>query len=470
MMRLAFKALFLASTFSYGLAAIGDDHIATVPPTVYESSDISPQNADYDSTNKMFIAHPGWLNNKEVFYYKFRVYAPSTYNGVIKGPPEMSTSSDVPIQDIHFTTTTGDFTGVVGKPIIQYHHVDGVTYSDFMRVNFITITDDYIPDSLKSVGDVVDQSLTPVATDMILNLPVVPTGATLQHPTTGGTTKAPIDPFMVYYKGQMVTTYVFEVTDQAAKDYFDPRTRSDGDDDYAVTVSQFGSGGDSVFSIPLWHVNQYSRGVAPGEGGGPSPDGMRNIINLDRGDAGYSPLWQLFWLTEMPVNYSADQVSHKRDMTSANGFEWAITPMFVNCPDIGPVGTEDNPLMEESFMLKIDTEKESNWILGSHMSLIFQKDVEITFKAGPTTGVTARSTTNTGTTIATTKTNGMGAFEYELMSSAIPEGTKVISVMSGETVIQDIDVMESTVEPNSSASSYGFIAGAVASIAVFLVL
>jgi hypothetical protein len=404
---------------------------------------------------------------------QFRVFAPGTYPGLISGPPDMSSSSDVPVQDIHFTTTTGDMSGVVGKPIIQYHHTDGLGYSDFMRVNFITVGPDYVPNTLQSVGDVVDQNFTPVPTTVILNIPVVPTGATLQNPATKGTTTAPIEPFTVFYKGQEITTYVFEVTDQAAKDFFDPLTRTSGDADFAVTVSQFGISGTNVFSIPLWHVNQFSRGVTAGMGGGPSPDGQRNIINSDRGMPGYSPLWQLFWLTEMPVDYLADQVSHFEDMTADNGFVWATTPMFVNCPDVGAVGTEENSLKLDTYETMIDPSADSNWVIGSDMSLIFQAGVEVMFEASETVVTPLSNDVGTirETVVATTQTNGMGAYEYELMSSDIPAGATKISVVVDSTVIRTIEVTNAaSSEDTSSTSTRGFFMAAVASFAACVAL
>jgi hypothetical protein len=64
MMKFTLKALLLAVASYTASAALGDDYITAVPSTVYEAAEISPQNADYDKDNKMFIAHPGWLNSK----------------------------------------------------------------------------------------------------------------------------------------------------------------------------------------------------------------------------------------------------------------------------------------------------------------------------------------------------------------------------------------------------------------------
>ena len=66
---------------------------------------------------------------------------------------------------------------------------------------------------------------------------------------------------------------------------------------------------------------------------------MKNVMGVDRGDSGYSPLWRLFWVTRTPPNFAVDQVSHPGQITPAAGFEFAVTPMYVNCPNVGPVGS-----------------------------------------------------------------------------------------------------------------------------------
>lgn len=423
------------------------DYTNEAPKTVYEADQLSPQNMDYDAVNKMFTSHSGWYNDKLVHYYKFRMYTPMTYAGIIKLG---SSSMDVPIQKIFFLTSDGSFDGVIGKPIIEFHTHDGNSYSDFMQVHFVIAPDGYIADSFKSEGDINESGANVVPTETILNIPVVPTGSTLQDTKMQGTNKAPIMHVPVFYKGHEVWTYVFEVTSQKAADFFaytrvetsTSITRASAVGDYAIPVVQNYATKDFVTSIPIWHVNQFSRGVIKGKnGGGPSPAGMRNIINLDRPDAGYSPLWQVFWGTKLPINYSADKISNSMDATAENGFEFKPTPMFVNCPDIGAVGTEINPIKEAEFVTMIHHKTdETYWIMGSDMSLIMQAEVDVIFKAD-------------GVDIGSTKTNMMGAYEFELEGSDIPEGTLQIDVITGDTVIRTIMV----VEGGSGASFNGIV-------------
>lgn len=431
--------------------------ITSAPPTVYEASTMSPQNMDYDAVNKMFIAHSGWLNDKLVHYYKFRIFAPSTYPGVIA--PGAS-SEAVPTQKIYIVTKDGTLGGAIGDPIIQYHHEDGTSYSDFMEIHFVTAPENYEANTFKSEEDILSSLAAKVSSGIMLNLPVVPTDSTLQDPHNGGTEKAPIAPVKVWYKCVEVWTYVFEVNDQAAADFF-ASTRTEDPDDFAfaIPVVPFATSG-SVSAIPLWHVNQYSRGVVDGEnGGGPSPKGMRNIINLDRADPGYSPLWSINWVTALPINYLADEVSNPVDITPANGFDTFMTPMFVNCPDIGNVGTETNPLMTTEHETSIDIANESNWIMGTDKTLIFKPDILVSFH------------TDDGTEIDSTFTNMMGAYELELMSDLIPEGTTEILVISDGNTIRTVPVeggADQTMLGADDPSDAGRTSLAFATIAVAL--
>lgn len=154
---------------------------------------------------------------------------------------------------------------------------------------------------------------------------------------------------------------------------------------------------------------------------------MRNLIQMDRADAGYSPLWNILWLTQLPMNYEADDISNPSDVDLAAGFEIFTTPMFINCPDIGSVGTEENQPDMSGFTNAIDATQETTMIFGSHMTLIFKNDVKVSFLAG-------------GTEIASTQTNPMGAYETQLSSCLIPMGTTELDVMANNTSIRTIPV------------------------------
>jgi hypothetical protein len=249
---------------------------------------------DFDATNNMFVAHSGWYNDRLIHYYKFKIF--------VVQPGE--TSAQVPLQKIFMVTTTGDFDGVVGMPIIEYHTADAELYSDFMNVVFVAAPDGYVADTFQSVADIEAAGVTMTETDVVLNLPVVPTGSTLQDPMASGTdAAAPISPTMVFYRGTTVQTYIFEVTSEEAAAYFaNTRDASSGSQvsrqNTALTtgfeipiVPDFASK-DLVSAIPLWHVNQYSNGVVEGMGGGPNPAGMRNVIVSCTTKTGKNNVWK----------------------------------------------------------------------------------------------------------------------------------------------------------------------------------
>jgi len=172
---------------------------------------------------------------------------------------------------------------------------------------------------------------------------------------------------------------------------------------------------------------------------------MRNLIQLDRMDAGYSPLWNIEWLTLLPVDYSADDISNPSDVDVSVGFEIFKTPMFVNCPDIGEIGQKKNvPEDTSKFTAEIDATQESHIVFGSDSTLIFQDGVEVTFFSGDTK-------------VASTKTNVMGAYQFDLMSCKIPNGTKELTVMTGGKTIRTMavtgDASESCVDAKSGAET-----------------
>ena len=129
-------------------------------------------------------------------------------------------------------------------------------------------------------------------------------------------------------------------------------------------------------------------------------------------------------------------------MSVDNGFEFFIAPMFINCPNIGPVDTTAlNADKKEDFMTTINLNADSAWLLGTHQTLIFQPEMPITFL------------TQDGTEIGATTTNMMGAYEYQLMTQDIPDGTTQIKVMFKEELIRTVEVVaEESVDSASSGS------------------
>lgn len=414
----------LAFVFAGSVAPLvsgGSDYIAGPPPTVYEDPMMSPQTMDYDRQNKTFLAHPGWIRDKLIHYYKFRMYTPMTYPERVSsnGPP------DIPIGAMYLLTT-GGFSGIVAgqKPILQWHTQDGESYSDFVEVMWATVSPAYAANTYRSYGDLVENGTVFSPSAIFANVPVVPTGSRLQDPSGSGF--APIAPLMAWHRGVEVQTFVFETTDQAFADHFNPVTRSGGagqhGSGFEITVSPFVSGGTVSF-IPIWHLNQYWAGVQPGvNSGGPWSGGQRNIIDRDRGAAGYSPLWQVLWVSQVPFDYAADQASSAQQLVEANGFHVLATPMYVNCPNVGPVGGSSlNPRKASSFGRSQVDPGEVVRVAGA---LVMEAGVPLDAYVGDTK-------------VASATTAMMGGYEFLLPTGAWPDGQVTITVRDAAgTVLQ----------------------------------
>ena len=154
----------------------------------------------------------------------------------------------------------------------------------------------------------------------------------------------------------------------------------------------------------------------------------------------------------------ADQVSHA-DVIKANPdlFTFFPAPMYVNCPDIGPVGPM-NTNKVDAFQLAIDPE-DDNVIQGSDATLIMQAGKLVEFQCPTCNGLS-------------TNTNMMGAFTYLLEASKVPEEEAMITVVSGTTDVFAIDIEKDMTSSETSMDSappqYALMATAVVSLAGFL--
>jgi hypothetical protein len=433
----------------------GGDYISQAPPTVYENPAMSPQTMDYDKANKTFLAHPGWINDKLIHYYKFRMYTPGTYPTRVK-PGQ---APDIPVGDLFLPTTTNDFTGIVAgqMPIVRWHTADGENYSDFVQVIWARVGASYVANAYKSYGDLVQNGTSLTPSGIYANVPVVPIGSRLQDPSGSGF--APIEPLMVWYRGVEIQTFVFETTSQAFADHFNPVTRVGNaalpGSGYEITTNVFVVGG-RVSTLPIWHVNQYWAGVTPGvNNGGPWKGGMKNIIDHDRGDPGYTPLWQVFWVSQVPLDFTADLASNAAQITEANGFRVIQAPMFVNCPNVGPRGgSTPNPNKATTFGLSQVSTGETVRVMGA---LVMQAGASIDAFVG-------------GTKVATATTAMMGGYQFDLLASVFSAGANTITVKDGSgNVLETFSVNYSGAGPLGVLATPGFLAGIVLVVAAMAV-
>lgn len=343
-------SLLLIASLLVAIPAAAQEDDGTLPATVYEDPAIPPQAMDYDDQTQTFPNHPGWYQDKKIHYYKFQMYTPGSYPGQF-GP---EADNQVPVVPLYLVTSTDDpttatnpFDGIPEDqhPIIkEFPTKDNTDYSDFVRVHWVVVGSDYEANDYDSYDDVANHS-TVIESNIVANVPIVPVGSTLEHPTASG--DAPIEGLTVWYEGLEAQAFVFETDDQAFADHFNPITRqgpaADAGSGFEIVVNgDFVTTTGDIAAMPIWHVNQYWTDVETGVNhGGPSPNGQQNTISVDRLDDGYSPLWQVFWVHQVPPGYQADQASHHSQFTSDNGFEIFQSPMFVNCPNIGPHGGAD---------------------------------------------------------------------------------------------------------------------------------
>lgn len=421
---------------------------AAPPPTVYVSPDIPAQALDYDAENGLFLAHEGWLDGKLVHYYKFRVYAPANYDtdeGVER----------VPVVPLYLPTTDGGLTGIPAgqHPLLShYPAVSDPEYSDFVRIHFVTVPANYAANTHHSAAGLLAAHPGEVApSDIFANVPVVPNGAHLQHPDrtdrerTDPAAWAPIEPWIAWYDGDEVWTYVFETTSNDFADYANAATRTAdsglaGSGFESVTAPGF-AGANGVGAIALWHLNQYTTGVTPGENnGGPLPDGQRNVVDLDRFDLGYSPLWQLYWVTQLPLGYAADDARDADVLGTpdepANGFALTAMPVYINCPAIGTHG--GTPVADtgaDTFGLPDVTGLADVHLEGSLPMLADE---------------TVRLLVN-GEELATETTGPLGAYTFTLDTSFLDRGDNTAVVMHAGEEVASFSVTRGTLPEASDA-------------------
>lgn len=400
---------------------------SAAPLTVYETQDgepveIPPQAMDYDEENQRFIAHPGWYEGELIHHYKFRMYVPPNY-----GTGLDTTASDIPVSPVYLPTTDGGLDGVPEdqRPVLEeYPTAQNTAYSDFVEIHFVEVSPEYEANSHQDAPSLLAAGGEVTPSGIVANMPVVPVGSTLEDPENPGAENppAPIEPWMAWYDGEEAQTFVFETTDAGFAQFINERTRSgdaaqQGSGYESVVVEGFARP-DAVSFVPIWHVNQYFTGVEPGvNNGGPAATGQRNVVAHDRLDDGYSPLWQVYWATQLPPGYEADQARDNEHFGTpsdpAYGFEIAATPMFVNCPNIGPHGGSPADVPDQSPPPSDLAEVEDG--IRIEGSIPMESGVEVAAVVG-------------GQELGRTATGMMGAFAFQVRAEELPAGTSQVAV------------------------------------------
>ncbi len=182
--------------------------------------------------------------------------------------------------------------GADGKPVVvegQHNIVDVLPgeagYSDLWQVMFVTVPANYVADTIKSKAGIDSAGYKITETQTFVNCPIVPAGTTLEGgtPLTQG-----------WNKGKEVFYPDFGETSRAA--------------------------------IPIW---VFVKGF--NADGSPQPvEGQNNIIDSKPGDTGYSPFWQVNFVT-VPANYVPNAIRSAADVR-ASGYAVKQAGVVVNCP------------------------------------------------------------------------------------------------------------------------------------------
>ena len=219
----------------------------------------------------------GWYRDAEVQYYDFDANTPLTEGNSIAVAP------------IYAFITGMD---ADGNPqfVEGQHNIIAVApgddgYSDLWRVNLVTVAEDYEPDSIKAVADVMSGGLPVTETDIFVNCPIVEDGTTLE----GG------EPLV---QGWL-----------------------NGDE---VFYPDFGP--NPPVAIPIW---AFITGM-DASGNPQFVEGQMNIIDSVPGDAAYSAFWRVS-MVMVPEDYEANSLT-SADAVRASGHEITETDIVVNCP------------------------------------------------------------------------------------------------------------------------------------------
>lgn len=267
------------------LVACGDDdddsgassgNGGAAPTSAPEATATTAPAASGGETNELKLV-TGWYRDAEVKYYDFGANTPLADGNSIAVAPIYAFISGM--------DADGNPQFVEGQ-----HNIVGVKpgddgYSDLWRVNLVTVADDYEPDSVKAVADVMSGGFEVSETDIFVNCPIVAEGTTLE----GG----------------------------------EPLTQGwlNGD---AVFYPDFG--GNPPVALPIW---AFITGM-DADGNPQFVEGQNNIIDSVPGDAAYSAFWRVNLVT-VPDGYEANSMT-AADAVRASDMEITQTDIVVNCP------------------------------------------------------------------------------------------------------------------------------------------
>src|SRR5258706_6077155 len=201
--------------------------------------------------------------------------------------------------NIYVLFKNGSATPVAGQNNIINALPGEAGYNDFWVVNKVTVPDDYVPNSLTSLSEILASGYNIQKTNAIVNCPVVPFGSTASKKFGGGSQTLTLG----WYKGKAVTYFSF--------------------DEKALTATNTGE----VPIVPIYVMfNNNTSGPASGFKTETGTTQTHNVLSDSPSDAAYSPLWKVVVLD----NSAFATVNNFTTATSAT----VLIPNagLVNCP------------------------------------------------------------------------------------------------------------------------------------------
>jgi len=172
-------------------------------------------------------------------------------------------------------------------------------YNDFWVVNKVTVPDDYVPNSITSLAEILASGYNIQKTNSIVNCPVVPFGSTASKKFGGGSQALTLG----WYNGKAVAYFDFE------------------EKEITATIT-----GD-VPVVPIYVMfNNNTTGPASGFKTETGTAQTHNVLSVSPTDAGYSPLWKVVVLDNSAF-------ANVNNITTANSATVLIPNAgLVNCP------------------------------------------------------------------------------------------------------------------------------------------
>ncbi len=209
-------------------------------------------------------------------------------------------------EDIFVFFRNGATTPIAGQNNIIPSIPGEAGYNDFWLVNKVTVPDNYVPNSLTSEAEVLASGYPVTKTNIVVNCPVVPFGSTAAKSKSAGT---PSVLTLGWYKGKSVAYFNF--------------------DEAGITATSSGMVPTDDIYV-MFNIDPSGTNPASGPASGFKTEAVNtmqthNVLASLPGDADYSPLWRVSFLSNSHFNMISNLVTAEAAMPMPAGAN-------VNCP------------------------------------------------------------------------------------------------------------------------------------------